>query len=379
MRPPTSLVFAACTACTVPNPAFDLDATPGTTTSPGTTTGTTTTAANPTDTSTDALTGEPTSTTLTPTTGPVEPGTTTTAATSTSSDTGGGSSTGDTDGDPQSCWPQQHDGWPLAGVELMVLDVEPTDPFISPDGLRLYYVALTERVPFLSTRKNRDIPFANGAPLVVWNSDPKYAAGYPVVTLGEAEMLMSNNDDIAFSLYTPQNPDKYSKPAPIAGPNTADREQQVAVTADGTLLIVSRLDGPPMLPFFPSKSPRFHQFTRANPQPGAPFTGDTLVTPITAPLQFAICPVLSPDGLHLFFGGTDAAVLDESNANDVVSIYYTRRDAPDAAWVPAEKIAIANNGVTCPSSVTADGCELAYHQFHLMAGDYRMFLARRPL
>ena len=87
--------------------------------------------------------------------------------------------------------------------------------------------------------------------------------------------------------------------------------------------------------------------------------------------------MLSPDGLHLFFGGTDAAVLDESNANDVVSIYYTRRDAPDAAWVPAEKIAIANNGVTCPSSVTDDGCELAYHQFRLKGGTYQNFLASR--
>lgn len=378
MRPPSSLALAACTACTVPNPAFDIDATAGTTaatTSPGPTTN------SPTTHSTDeptATTLAPTSTTSTPTTGPVEPGTTT-DTTGTTTDTDGGSSTGDSDGDPRSCWPQQHAGWPLAGAELLVLDVEPTDPFISPDGLRLYYIALTERVPFLSTRKSRDIPFANGAPLVVWNSDPKYAAAYPVVTLGEAEMLMANNDDIAFSLYTPQNPDKYSKPAAIAGPNTADPEQHVTVSADGTLLIVSRLDGPPMLPFFPTKSPRFHQFTRANPQPGAPFTGDDLVTPITAPLQFAICPVLSPDGLHLFFGGTDAAVLDENNANDVVSIYYTRRDAPDAPWIPAQRIAIANDGVTCPSSVTADGCELAYHQFHLKAGDYRMFLARRPL
>ena len=144
MRPPSSLALAACTACTVPNPAFDIDATAGTaaTTSPTTASPTTTSTAEPT-----ATTLAPTSTTSTPTTGPVEPGTTT-DTTGTSSDTDGGASTGDSDGDPRSCWPQQHDGWPLAGAELLqdlhrvrlvVRQVEPGD-LAGPHDLGIQYV-----------------------------------------------------------------------------------------------------------------------------------------------------------------------------------------------------------------------------------------------
>lgn len=371
MRPPVLLALATTSlACTVPNPAFNPDTRADDTTLQ-TTVGPTTSA--PATTSDEPTSDPATSESTAPitSTGAVDPATSTTDNTT-------DITTDITTGGVLDCWAQGPDGWPIGGAELKFLDTEPADPFISPDGLRLYYVALSERRPFLSTRASRDLPFGDGDPLAVWNgNDPKYAAAYPAVVLGGAEMLMSNNNDVAYSVHTPDGTEKYSKPAAIAGPNTAFPEQHVTATADGELLIVARVDGPPLPPFFKENSPRFHQFTRTAPKPGDPFTGDDIVTPKAGPLPFAICPVLSPDGLHLFFASTEALILDESNADELVGIYFTSRPARDAAWGPVSKLAIANNGVTCPSSVTDDGCELAYHQFHLNAGDYRMFLAAR--
>lgn len=359
----TLLFPTVIAACIVPNPAFNLSDGHATT---GLTTG---------------LTSEPTTgltTTATPTTGPL---TTTELGTTGPIDPGTGTAAADaTTGGAQDCWSQGADGWPLIGTPLTAFqDFYPADPFITPDGLRLYYVALMERRPFLTTRASRDMPFANGTPLVVWNSDPAYVPTYPALVLGEQEMLMSNLDDIAFSVYQGGNFDKYTKPTLITGPNTDKREQHLTATADGEVLIVARQDGDPLPPFFPGGAPRFHQFTRSDPKPGDAFTGDTDVSPQVGTLHLTICPVLSPDGLRLFFSSTEVAVLDDNNVDASVGIYFTTRDARDAPWGPATRIAIVSdmNGSTCPSSVTADGCELAYHQFRVKGGDYHIFLASR--
>ena len=363
----TAIVGVACT----PNPAFNLSDGPATT---GLSTG---------------PTGEPTTTT--PTTGPLTtattelattelattgPGTATDAGTSTDASTTADASTGGAQG----CWSQGPDGWPLSGAPLdEFMDLYPGDPFITPDGLRLYYIALKERRPFLSTRASRELPFGNGVQLAVWKNNPAYVPAYPAFVLAETEMLMSNFDDIAFSVFQGGNFDKYTDPALIAGTNTGDQEQQVTATADGEVLIVARKDGPSIPPLFPKKSPRFHQFTRVDPKPGDAFSGDTDVSPQVGTLHLSICPVLSPDGLHLFFGSTEAAILDDNNVDMAVGIYYTTRDARDAPWGPATRIAIASgvDGATCPNSVTADGCELAYHTFRLKEGSYQNFLATR--
>jgi hypothetical protein len=371
------LLLTLLTGCTTPNPAFDR---PGGSTDQSVTTGEPPPATTGTPTTGDLDTS---STGAPPTTGvtslPVDTTTTLTDATTTTT-TNDASTTDETTAGPETCWPLGASGWPLAGAELDAFaDDNPVDPFITPDGLRLYYVALTQRRPFLSTRPDRGQPFPNGVVLTVWKNDPQYTPGYLALPLGEEEMLMSNQGDVYVSLHTPQDADKYSTPVPLAGTNTGSPEHQVTATADGQLLIVSRDDGPPIPPLLPQNSPRFHQFTRDQPTPGAGFTGDQDVTPLVEPLHLAICPALSPDGLHLFFASTEANKLDQDNAEEVVGIYYTSRPARDAAWAAPGRISVANGdgGVTCPSSVTADGCELAYHQFRLGQDDYRMYLAVR--
>lgn len=310
-------------------------------------------------------------------------GTTHAATTGTTADTDTGSSSGtDTDtGGESGCWAQGASGWPLAGAPLdMFADKAPADPFISPDGLQLYYVALDPRRPFRSTRADLMSPFPNGKQLALWNNDTKWQPGYPNVVLAGQEMLLSNEGDVYSSKYD-IGKDQFGTPALLKGASMGGDEGVITATSDGATLIVTRRDGPVIMPLFPDNSFRFHQLTRNKIEPGGDFVDpNNDVTPIVAPLGVALCPAVSPDGLHLFFASTDQPVLDKGNVNDAVGIFYTSRPSREDKWDTATKIDIvhAGKGVTCPSSVTADGCQLAYLHFQFGAeGNYMMNLAVR--
>lgn len=377
------LVAGLVPACTIPNPAFDVDLVTGTSATGTSSSG----APSPTSPTADSATAEASAASTTT----VDPGSSTTNdATSavgtaitvstgdTTADTGG--DTGDTTtGEPASCWTQGAANWPPDGVPLNDFkDAKPRDPFISPDGLQLYYIAGEPARVFVSTRLTLGEPFLNGVQLVIWGNDPAILPGYPRVVLGDNELLFSSKFDVYSAKTADDQPfDKYALPVPLTPPSTAGEETVITVTADSTTLIVNRRDGPPigLLP----KSFRFYQYARPQPVPGAPYAGGQDVTPMVPPLGLALCPTLSPDGLHLFFGSTTSDTLTEANANDVVGIFYTSRPDPLAPWAPPEPLAIthAGKGITCPSSVTADGCQLAFHRFFLNQDNYSMHLAVR--
>lgn len=380
------LVAGLVPACTIPNPAFDV---PSTVSDPVTATGSSSAPAttSPTSDGETSETGE-TSAALTTT---VDPGSSTTgdatSAVSTAITVSTGDTTADTAGDtgdtttgePASCWAQGAANWPPDGAPLNDFeDTKPRDPFISPDGLQLYYIAGEPPRVFVSTRLTPGEAFLNGVQLVLWGNDPAITPGYPRVVLADKELLFSSKFDVYSAKAADDQPfDKYALPVPLTPPSTAGAETVITVTADSTTLIVNRQDGPPigLLP----KSFRFYQYARPQPVPGAPYAGGQDVTPVVLPLKLALCPTLSPDGLHLFFGSTTSDTLTEANANDVVGIFYTSRPDPLAPWAEPEPLAIAHagQGITCPSSVTADGCQLAFHRFFLNQDDYSMHLAVR--
>jgi hypothetical protein len=391
---PVALLLVACTR---PNPGYNADATataaestggPSVTSGPpAPTTGAVTTATT-TDASTSTGPSDPTQAIDSESSGSSTSGATTadltTSNNETSSDTGDATtvdpdtgSSGDT-GAPMDCWPQGAAGWPEDGMKLdKFADVEPGDPFITPDATRIYYVALSPRRVFVSDRGGDVGEFPNGKQLGLWpGSDVE--AGYPQVVLDGQEMLLSSKNDVYSAEFVPAM-GEFAKPAmlPVA---SAGEVSVITATSDGQLLVVARNDGPAIPPLFPKTSFRFHQFMREVPKPGGDFVDAKLdVTPTVAPLGMAICPTLSPDGLRMFFGSTDAATLDAMNVDDVVGIWYTTRPARDKPWATPAKTGIKHEGqgITCPSSVTADGCQLAFHRFLYGQGKYAMFVATR--
>lgn len=372
-------------ACTITNPLFDVASTgdQGTGDASSGDTGTSTTA--PTTGETGGSTHDPSVPTTGDTTGDTTGGTTeglTSDGSSTAITVSTGDTTGDTTtGEPAGCWAQGADGWPLDGMPLNnFADAAPVDPFITPDGLGLYYVAGNPRRPFLSTRADLGDPFPNGIQQALWGNDPAIVTAHPTAVLGGKELLFLSQFDVYTAKAGGNVPNVFGLPVPLSPPGTGGPEIKITATADSATVIVARRDGPLLPPFFPGPSDRFYQYERAKLEPGAAYAGGNDVTPVVGKLGLAICPTLSADGLHLFFGSTESDAPDANAIAAAVAIYYTSRPDPSGPWATAKQIAIAHPGpeVVCPSSVTADGCQLVFHRFGL--GDppsYSMYLAKR--
>lgn len=346
----------ACTACFID-------------TGTNTNTGETTAAATTTGTTSTATTADPSTGPLDPTTGIV--GTTTTddpTTTSSSSTTSSSTTTSETTGEPQpDCWAQGVTGWPIAGVTVdAIAPDDPIDPYLSPDGLGLLYIGGDARRPYVTTRQSRTDPFPAGAAInQQWPAAPPYY--HPALSFGIGELLLSDSQDILLAIFNPfaqPGDDPYVLPQILGAPVNLDDFQDThpRATEDGALLVIQRDDGPAV--DFLGKTWRFHQFERQAPQIGDPFTGDVDVTPYLPPLGIALCPALSPDGLHLFFTSivTNNFTPDEI---DELDLYYTRRPDRQSPWDPPELLPSLSggNGITCATSVTRDGCSLAFYKF----------------
>lgn len=292
---------------------------------------------------------------------------------------------GSTGGDAARCWDQGPDNWPDAAVVLDgFLDKDPADPELAPDGLSIVYVATMERRPFRSSRAKKDDPFKNGAPIVLW-SDQNFFTEYPTFDLDFGELVASSQGDLYVAKFKPGDVNsQYEQPVMLPGTaNSGYEESHPNLTQDGTRLLFQRGDGPPLSDEL-KYSWNFYEARRAAPvSPLDPFVDAVVVTPMVPTLGLALCPVMAPDGLHLLFSSTDAPLLDHDNAADVVSVYYTRRGDLSAPWEPAVKLTTIapGGGVLCPSSVTADGCTLAFTKFPFSGANqqYTMYLLQRPL
>jgi hypothetical protein len=333
--------------------------------------GSTTGAATGTD-STAAATDAATSTT------PTEPSTTTDTTTTTTTTT---DDTLDLTTDaPADCWQYGVQAWPNSGDQIVgLLDAVPASPYITPDGLGLYYIAASARRPFLSLRPALDQPFPNGSQLALWSELTEFLPTNPVVILDGQEMLLSDGADIHYSAFAGGPNDVFTAPLPLDDVvNSADFNESVpSATADGRTLIVQRDDGPAVPPF--AVTWRFYQFDRADPKPGAPFTLTGERTPVVGTLGLAVCPTLSPDGLHLLFTSTAEPTIETATIS-AIDIYYAVRPDRAAPWDTPQRVPGLDTGddVPCPVSVTADGCHLAYTSANILdVASLKLFLARR--
>jgi hypothetical protein len=287
-------------------------------------------------------------------------------------------STDDTTGEvpPVDCWDQDVGSWPSEGTRLELGEL--VEPYLTADGLHLYYLGLPERRPHLSTRASRFDPLPVGTPIADWTGLAEgLEVSAPTVLVADQLMLLSDGSDIYVSLATPSEPDKFSLPVVFPGViNTAEFQEVYATGSDDVqVLIVTRGDGPPLdpLPF----TYTFQQFITTGDEQN-PYIADGDVTPTNPPFNLSICPALSPDGLRLFYTST---VGDTFSPGDYTTyaVYYTTRPARDAAWEPITQIPglRSADGVSCVRSVTADGCQLTYYSTTILGPTPDSFIARR--
>lgn len=377
----TFLILLATFGCLRPNPAFDDAATAVATTL---------------DTSAPPLTGA----TNAPTSGAMTSGSTT-AWTTDSAPTGSATTgtTADVDttasdtttGAPLDCWGRPPDAWDSID-ELLdgQLGILPSAPRITPDGLVLYYMAEVagKKRPHRSERMSLDEAFTTGWLLAPW-MQVDFGIDHPNLLRDETEIVLAGRPGLDDELLVAVLSDNgWAAPVPMMAPtiNTPGSETIATFNADATRMIFQR-DGGAFNSYLMTNVWHFFEASRAaDAPPGAPFAAPQEVTlpGISDDPDYAhifVCPTLSPDGLHLFFGSSFPVALDANNENSALGVFSTRRGALDQPWgASVEHQPLRADGwETCPSSVSADGCTLVFHRFtrNQDPGDYRIFLARR--
>jgi hypothetical protein len=386
-RPLPHLTVLLVVACTRTNPAFDAAGGSGdpTTGTKGTTGTTGAASTGPQEVSTGAA---PTSedTTTGGTTIGADPTDGITTTTTTMPDLPDDSSTGA----PADCWGLAPGVWDsVEELPDAQLGDAPSSPRITPGGLGLVYMAGTPsgKRPHRSNRASLDEPFVVGKLLAAWPG-LNFGLDHPSLLRGDAELILAGRPGFDDQLFVATwNGSLWSAPVPMTPPIATLLHESIATfTEDGGRMIFQREDGPPN-PDLNSASWRFHEASRApDGPPGAPFDAPSAVVlpGISDDPNYNhinVCPTLSPDGLHLFFGSTFPIVLTPNNQPDALNVFYTARAGLGQPWAPPQEITQLREATweTCPSSVTRDGCTLVFHRFkfQMNPGDYRIYLARR--
>lgn len=295
--------------------------------------------------------------------------------------TGDGTTTSDS-GDAPSCWGASPVAWTVTEIDVEALvGANPAQVMVSSDGLTLTYVAGPEdnRRPYRTVRASRDDPFEGGTIEAVWEGI-EGAIGYPRTLPDRSEMFITLGADLGVSLYDGA---VWALPELLGAPvSTGAVEGHYSLMADGSRLLVQRQDGPVNEQL--GETWRFYEFKRAaDAAPGSNFStyGIADLPGITDDdyAHVTLCPTLSPDGHHLFFGSSYPTVLGENNLADALNVFYTSRDDLDAGWeMPVAISTFHESGLeTCPSAVTADGCVLLFHRFELGMSGSSHYVATR--
>ena len=255
---------------------------------------------------------------------------------------------------------------------------------ISADGFTLDYPGGEEpRVPHRSTRTSREVAFTTGAPLPGWPNDADLIGLWH--QLGGQEMVLTVAQTSGpFALYLATGGGPWSSVVNLGSQinESPYASANPTLTEDGAELLFTRADGP-IWSFASARLRRLHSARRDPPvTPGAPFDyqGVVEIAPMGSLSEEMLCPVLSPDGQHLFFASTYPDITNSASNAASIRVWLTHRVG--GGWATAIPVTSLDTPIkhTCPMSVTADGCDLTFKRFSYPANpifDTALWVARR--
>lgn len=258
---------------------------------------------------------------------------------------------------------------------------------VSPDGLSAAYVGVVagSTVPVMATRASRSMPFGNPQTLADWDFSKPLVQGL-WIDLAGAEMLfvaVAKAPSLGLFLTTHQG-GVWTTPVNMGSQVNNDGMDSAGptTTADGTLAVYSQNDGV-FSPVVGRQLYRLHELSRSAPvTPGASFSPQGFIQlDLLTPNEDIMCPVLSPDGKLLFFGGTYPTLTNGQSGqyDHAIKIFVAQRN--NLVWSNVIHLDTFDSDVrqTCPVSITADGCELYFRRFSFPAGaaDSELWVAKR--
>jgi Tol biopolymer transport system component len=172
-------------------------------------------------------------------------------------------------------------------------------------------------------------------------------------TVGPDDTLYYALDDNSSAsypdLFKVSKPYELTKAEPLTELNTNDWEFLPYITRDGSELYFSR---------------RAQSTADGSPQPVdlyyASLKGDKFIDPkavaaVNTPASSERAPVLSSDGLHLYFAS------DRPGGNGLLDIYVAHRARRDDSFGPTEAVAELNStDAESPGWISPDNCELYF-------------------
>lgn len=356
-----ALVVASLgTACFSPVPMDEDITTESTTTTSSTTDGSGSTSA-PSSTSTT----EPTSGTS------VDPDGGSTTSTTAASDTSASSEdTGTTTESRPSCNDTPPDALAFAPPILLAgvnTDANETNAWLSPDELVLWFSSdrpggAGGNDVYRSTREDPTAAFGPAAPLVGMNTAAHelvhslsadalvlYGASDGIGSMGYYDVMASTREDVLA---------EFGVLAPLANINSGVGDTEPNISADGTEL------------YFASSRAGPWGIYRAELDVGGSFGAPIAVTELDAPGVGNGNPVLSADGLTIYFA---------SNRDDPEwDVYAATRSTPDEAFGSPVNVADVNSGaIDLPLWLSGDGCRLLLSSTRLGASGFDLWIAER--
>lgn len=324
------------------------------------------------------------STGSTSTTTPSGSTTTTTSVTTTTSSS--------TTGTAPSCWNAGIGGWssftqiPLSSLQLS----EAPNLHVSPDGLTAHFAGkpdagATRQVPMVTTRASRASSFGAAQPVAGWPDTAPNVVDAWMALDGRELYVNAAASGASNALYvsTAASGGAWSGLTSLGSSINVDQilTGTFSLTGDGVSLFFVRLDGP-VDPAF-GQLWRLYTAHRAAPvTPGKPFTyNGNLQLPPVVDHEILMCPVISPDGSRLFFATSYPYLTTGATGGEDQALVVYGTELSGGTWAEATHLTALDGQhlETCPTSITADGCELYLKRFPFGAapGTAELWVAHR--
>ena len=296
---------------------------------------------------------------------------TATSSDATSSASTDDSSTGDSSGGDVGCWDKDPTQWDVETLDVSAVHGDsPRAMAISGDGLSLVYQATEGALPgvFIAERSGLGEEFSGGVLVADWAAD---ATLFTEVRFAGPGFLALKDDDVVSTsrlsggLWWAPEAVAFDEPPTVltGGPRFFD---------DLRGMMIDIADGP-------NGTLIAYETRRVNTD--QPFGGFTRINmPRWSSDTPLLCPVPSPDGEHVFFGGAFPATWSSpaDELNSALDVWYAPRNASGAWDEPIEIDVVSNEAVeTCPGSITDDGCTMILLHFELGAGPVGWGVATR--